>query len=220
MRRLNKKYRDIMQNPPFIVIEGLEGAGKTTALTFVKTWLEKRKINYIQTREPGGTPMAEQLRNLVKAVRSDEKVTAEAELLIMYASRIQLIENVIKPALAAGKWVIGDRHDLSSRAYQGGGRGIPDSLIEPIRTAVLKGFEPELTLYLDISPEVGLSRARQRGDLDRIELEQMDFFNKTRAKYLSIAHTNENIEIIDAEQTPEQVGQQIVAVLEQRFGSV
>lgn len=206
-----------MQAAPFIVIEGLEGAGKTTALGYVIEWLSERGIEFIQTREPGGTPMAEQLRELVKMIRDNEKVTAEAELLIMYASRVQLIENVIKPAQQQGKWVVGDRHDLSSRAYQGGGRRISDSLIEPIRKAVLKGFEPDLTLYLDIRPEVGLARARQRGDLDRIELEQMDFFNHTRDKYLAIAQTEANIEIINAEQSPNDVGQNIKTILSQYF---
>ncbi|WAJ71021.1 dTMP kinase [Catenovulum adriaticum] len=206
-----------MQTAPFIVIEGLEGAGKTTALGHVIDWLTERDIEFIQTREPGGTPMAEQLRELVKAIRDNEKVTAEAELLIMYASRIQLIENVIKPAQAQGKWVVGDRHDLSSRAYQGGGRGISDTLIEPIRQAVLKGFEPDLTLYLDIRPEIGLARARKRGELDRIELEQMDFFNQTRDKYLSIAQTEDKIETVDAEQKPAQVGQQIKTILSNYF---
>lgn len=209
--------RDKMQVAPFIVIEGLEGAGKTTALGHVIDWLTEREIEFIQTREPGGTPMAEQLRELVKTIRNNETVTAEAELLIMYASRVQLIENVIKPAQAQGKWVVGDRHDLSSRAYQGGGRGISDKLIEPIRQAVLKGFEPDLTLYLDIRPEVGLARARQRGELDRIELEQMDFFNHTRDKYLSIAQTDDKIEIVDAEQSPHQVGLQIKMILSQYF---
>ncbi|MCU4674773.1 dTMP kinase [Catenovulum sp. 2E275] len=207
----------MIQHAPFIVIEGLEGAGKTTALSYIKAWLEAQKIEYIQTREPGGTPMAEQLRDLVKAIRENETVTPEAELLIMYASRIQLIENVIKPAQQKGIWVVGDRHDLSSRAYQGGGRGIADELIEPIRQAVLKGFEPDLTFYLDIPPEIGLSRARARGELDRIELEQMDFFSKTRAKYLEIANADDKIKIIDAQQTPTEVGQQIQNLLSEHF---
>ncbi len=206
-----------MQKAPFIVIEGLEGAGKTTALGYIKAWLEQNSIDYIQTREPGGTPMAEQLRDLVKAIRDNEKVTPEAELLIMYASRVQLIENVIKPAQAEGKWVIGDRHDLSSRAYQGGGRGISDSLIEPIRKAVLKGFEPDLTFYLDIPPEIGLERARARGELDRIELEQMTFFTQTRAKYLEIAQSDDKIKVINAQQPAEIVGQQLQALLTEYF---
>ncbi|KMT64776.1 dTMP kinase [Catenovulum maritimum] len=203
----------------FIVIEGLEGAGKTTAIQAVTRWLEQKSIEFVQTREPGGTPLAEQLRTLVKAQRDNEKVTAEAELLIMYASRVQLIENVIKPALAEGKWVVGDRHDLSSRAYQGGGRGISDELLNPIRSAVLQGFEPDLTLYLDIRPEVGLARASARGELDRIELEALTFFEKTRAKYQEIANASDNIITINAEQTIEEVQQSITLQLDQFFKS-
>ncbi|AWB65971.1 dTMP kinase [Saccharobesus litoralis] len=201
----------------FIVIEGLEGAGKSTAVNAIQTWLSERGIEFINTREPGGTPMAEALRTLVKKVH-EETVTAEAELLIMYASRIQLIKNVIEPALAQGKWVIGDRHDLSSRAYQGGGRGIPDDLIEPIRHAVLKGFKPDLTLYMDIDPAVGLARASARGELDRIELEQRTFFDNTRKKYQQIAASDDSIVTINAEQSIEQVAQDITAALNTYYG--
>jgi len=200
----------------FIVIEGLEGAGKSTATKAIKDWLAKRDISYTTTREPGGTPLAESLRTLVKQVH-EETVTAEAELLIMYASRVQLIENVIKPNLSQGNWVIGDRHDLSSRAYQGGGRGIADELIEPIRTAVLKDFKPDLTLYLDIDPKVGLARASARGELDRIELEQLSFFERTREKYQAIAAQDESIITIDAEQSIDEVYNNITNVLDSYY---
>lgn len=182
----------------FIVIEGLEGAGKSTAISAVLAALNKRNINNITTtREPGGTPMAEQIRDLVK-MHHDEQVTNEAELLLMYASRVQLIHNVIVPSLQAGEWVVGDRHDMSTRAYQGGGRQIPDVKIDAIRGAVLGDFKPDYTLYLDIDPELGLKRARGRGELDRIELQTMDFFHRTRAKYLEIADQDPNTVIIDA----------------------
>lgn len=206
-----------MKNAQFIVIEGLEGAGKTTAINAITDWLSQQGIQFIKTREPGGTPLAESLRTLVKAPQQAEKITAEAELLIMYASRIQLIENVIKPALNKGVWVVGDRHDLSSRAYQGGGREISDELIEPIRQAVLKGFEPDLTLYLDIRPEVGLARASARGELDRIEQEALSFFERTRAKYQSIAATDPNIQTVDAEMTIPQVQACIKSQLDAHF---
>ncbi|MGL5504105.1 MAG: dTMP kinase, partial [Aeromonas veronii] len=156
------------------------------------------------TREPGGTPLAERMRAIVKEVH-DERLTIEAELLLMYASRVQLVETRIKPALANGVWVVGDRHDLSSQAYQGGGRGIDAQLIGAIKQAVLGNFKPDLTLYLDIDPALGLQRARHRGELDRIELEQLSFFERTRTRYLELAAKDDSIVVIDAAQTPEQV---------------
>ena len=198
----------------FIVIEGLEGAGKSTAVSYVEAWLKSHGIDAIEkTREPGGTPLAEKMRAIVKEIH-DEKLTTEAELLLMYAARVQLVENKIKPALAIGHWVIGDRHDLSSQAYQGGGRGIDSALIRQIKAAVLSDFKPDLTLYLDIDPSVGLQRARQRGELDRIELEAVAFFERTRNRYLELAHQDDTIHIIDAAQEPERVRQSIEAVLE------
>nr|WP_252736566.1 MULTISPECIES: dTMP kinase [unclassified Psychrosphaera] len=196
----------------FIVIEGLEGAGKSTAISQISQQLLDQGIHFVNTREPGGTPLAEKMREIVKA-ETDELLTPEAELLMMYASRIQLIENVIKPALAKGLWVIGDRHDLSSLAYQGGGRQLPDDLILPIRNAVLKGFEPDLTILMDIDPRIGLGRAAERGALDRIEREQIEFFDRTRSVYLHHANTNPRIVTVDASKALEDVQQQLQAVL-------
>ena len=159
-------------NSKFIVIEGLEGAGKTSAQNTVLNVLHAHGVqDVVFTREPGGTPLAERLRDLIKQGAEDEKITDKAELLMLYAARVQLVENVIKPALARGCWVIGDRHDLSSQAYQGGGRGMDQQLMQSLRDTVLGSFRPDLTLYLDIPPEKGLARARQRGALDRIEQE-------------------------------------------------
>ncbi|MFQ2004156.1 dTMP kinase [Aeromonas veronii] len=189
----------------FIVIEGLEGAGKSSAVRYVTDYLQRHGINRIEcTREPGGTPLAERMRAIVKEVH-DERLTIEAELLLMYASRVQLVETRIKPALADGVWVVGDRHDLSSQAYQGGGRGIDAQLIGAIKQAVLGNFKPDLTLYLDIDPALGLQRARHRGELDRIELEQLSFFERTRTRYLELAAKDYSIVVIDAAQTPEHV---------------
>ncbi|MEH8230784.1 dTMP kinase [Aeromonas veronii] len=189
----------------FIVIEGLEGAGKSSAVRYVTDYLQRHGIDRIEcTREPGGTPLAERMRAIVKEVH-DERLTIEAELLLMYASRVQLVETRIKPALADGVWVVGDRHDLSSQAYQGGGRGIDAALIGAIKQAVLGNFKPDLTLYLDIDPALGLQRARHRGELDRIELEQLSFFERTRTRYLELAAKDDFIVVIDAAQTPEQV---------------
>ncbi len=189
----------------FIVIEGLEGAGKSSAVRYVTDYLQRHGIDKIEcTREPGGTPLAERMRAIVKEVH-DERLTIEAELLLMYASRVQLVETRIKPALADGIWVVGDRHDLSSQAYQGGGRGINANLIGAIKQAVLGNFKPDFTLYLDIDPALGLQRARHRGELDRIELEQLSFFERTRARYLELAAKDDSIVVIDAALTPDQV---------------
>ncbi|GAB2924507.1 dTMP kinase [Rheinheimera gaetbuli] len=203
-----------MVQPKFIVVEGLEGAGKSTAIAHIKSWLSARNIVPVCTREPGGTPLAEKLRDLVKQVRDNEQVAPETELLLMYAARMQLISNVIKPALAQGHWVLGDRHDMSSRAYQGGGRGLSDDIINPLRQMVLGSLQPDLTLYLDIDPALGLERARSRGELDRIEQEQLAFFQRTRTKYLQIATSEANIAVIDANLPLVQVQQQISAALD------
>jgi len=198
-----------MSTGKFIVIEGMEGAGKSSAIAVIESILNQQGIEYINTREPGGTPLAESLREMVKSVDLQEKLTVETELLLMYASRSQLLANKILPALAAGSWVIGDRHDLSSRAYQGGGRGFDEKVMTAISDITLKGFRPDITLYLDIDPHIGLSRAKARGDLDRIELEQMDFFIRVHNKYRELASQDESIITIDAAQTMAQVHQDI-----------
>lgn len=206
----------------FIVIEGCEGAGKSTAVATVHKFLvEKLGIceeKIIHTREPGGTPIAEQIRTILKTVNTEDKLCSEAEMLLMYASRIQLINRVIKPALEQGCYVIGDRHDLSSVAYQGAGRQLGFELINSIRKAVLKDFKPDLTILLDLSPEVGLGRAASRGELDRFELEDIEFFNRIRNCFLDEAHKDpENIKIVNAEDTLEKVTASITDVLAQKL---
>ncbi|AWP33290.1 dTMP kinase [Pantoea sp. PNT01] len=202
-------------NSKFIVIEGLEGAGKTTARDAIVATLRARGINdLVFTREPGGTPLAEQLRTLVKQGIEGEQVTDKAELLMLYAARVQLVETVIKPALARGAWVIGDRHDLSSQAYQGGGRGLDSELMQTLRDAVLGDFRPDLTLYLDVTPDIGLQRARARGELDRIEQESLRFFERTRARYLTLAADDPTILTIDATQSLEEVTASLKATLD------
>lgn len=200
----------------YIVIEGLEGAGKTTARNTVVEELARFGIrDPLFTREPGGTVLAEKLRNLVLDLQStgDEVITRQAELLMFYAARIQLVETVIKPALARGQWVIGDRHDLSTQAYQGGGRGIDQTMLATLRDTVLGDFRPNLTLYLDVEPEIGLQRARARGELDRIEQESLDFFHRTRARYLALAAQDPTIYIIDASQPLPAVEEDIRTVI-------
>ncbi|WP_310607263.1 dTMP kinase [Buttiauxella brennerae] len=202
----------------FIVIEGLEGAGKTNAHNVVVATLKELGVtDLVFTREPGGTPLAERLRELTLNNKGigDEIVTDKAEVLMFYAARVQLVETVIKPALSRGAWVIGDRHDLSTQAYQGGGRCIDQELLMALRNTVLGDFYPDLTIYLDVTPEVGLTRARARGELDRIEQESVDFFNRTRARYLELAAADSRIRTIDATQSLDEVSQDVrSAVLE------
>lgn len=207
-------------NGKFIVLEGLEGAGKTTALNTVTAQLKALGVtDLVFTREPGGTPLAEKLRNLIK-YETEEPVTDKAELLMLYAARIQLIENIIKPALAQGKWVIGDRHDLSSQAYQGGGRQLDKAFMQMLKESVLGDFEPDFTLYLDIDPALGLARARGRGELDRIEQAGLDFFYRTRARYLELVKDNPKAVIINAGQELEQVTADIQSAVQKFVNSV
>ena len=198
----------------FIVIEGLEGAGKSSAIASVVTHLQAKGVQVETVREPGGTPLAESLRDLVKK-KWEEKVSPTTELLLMYASRVQLVDNIIKPALSKNRWVIGDRHDLSSRAYQGGGRELGDELLQKIRKITLGNFTPDLTLLLDIEEKKGLERARERGELDRIEEEDLAFFQRTRQRYLNIAAKDPSIIVIDANQSMLDVHQSILRAIEE-----
>lgn len=196
-------------------MEGLEGAGKSSVINVIETALQHANIRYITTREPGGTPLAEALRECVKQ-SWDEQVTCETELMLMYASRSQLVHNRIKPALAKGEWVIGDRHDLSSQAYQGGGREIDTAIMNTLKGITLGDFKPDLTLYLDVDPKVGLARARGRGELDRIEQAGLAFFERTRARYLALASADETVVTIDAMAPMAQVHEQVRQAV-QRF---
>lgn len=203
-----------MKNAKFIVIEGLEGAGKSTAINAVLETLKQAGVDRIQhTREPGGTALAEKLRTLVKQEHQGEQLQDMTELLLMYAARVQLVENVIKPALADGVWVVGDRHDMSSQAYQGGGRQIPRETMQALKQTTLGDFKPDLTIYLDLDPRVGLERARGRGELDRIEKMDMSFFDRTRERYLEIAMQDDSVIIINAEQAIPKVAADISAAI-------
>ncbi|WED27690.1 dTMP kinase [Vibrio sp. DW001] len=198
----------------FIVVEGLEGAGKSTAIAAINEVLEQQGIQQVvNTREPGGTVLAEKMRALVKEEHDGEILQDMTELLLMYAARVQLVENVIKPALENGKWVIGDRHDMSSQAYQGGGRQIPRDTMQKLKQVTLGEFKPDLTLYLDLDPRLGLERARGRGELDRIEKNDISFFDRSRARYLEIANEDDSVLIIDASQKIEQVAASIKQTL-------
>ncbi|MDE1211314.1 dTMP kinase [Vibrio aestuarianus] len=201
-------------NAKFIVVEGLEGAGKSTAIQAITETLKEFGINNItNTREPGGTVLAEKMRALVKEEHDGEVLQDMTELLLMYAARVQLVENVIKPALSAGNWVVGDRHDMSSQAYQGGGRQIPLNTMRNLKAVTLGDFKPDFTLYLDLDPRIGLERAKGRGELDRIEKMDISFFERTRSRYLELAESETNVAIIDAEQPIESVAAAIKAAL-------
>lgn len=205
-----------MQSPgKFIVIEGLEGAGKSSAVAILSDTIQAAGHTVINTREPGGTAMAEAIRDVVKHDWKDEKVTVEAELLLMYAARAQLVQNIILPNLQQGNWVLGDRHDMSSQAYQGGGRQIEQSMIESLRNITLNNFRPDFTLYLDVEPKEGLKRAKGRGELDRIELEGLSFFERTRERYLLLAQQDPNCVVINTMQSMQEVHDDVASAIKQ-----
>lgn len=206
-----------MKHGKFIVVEGLEGAGKSSVIGLVKNTLIDAGISVELTREPGGTPMAEAIRECVKH-DWEESVAEETELLLMYAARVQLLKNRILPALEQGCWVVGDRHDLSSQAYQGGGRGVDASTMQAISEIALGGFKPDLTLYLDVEPATGLARARGRGELDRIEQAGLAFFERTRARYLSLAKNDESIVVVNAMNDMPEVHRDVQRILQEYLG--
>jgi dTMP kinase len=198
----------------FITIEGTEGVGKTTNMAFIEGWLEARKLPYISTREPGGTPLAEQVRELLLAPRA-ELVCSASELLLMFAGRAQHIDQVIEPTLAEGRWILCDRFTDATYAYQGAGRKMGSDLIAELEILVQGSLRPDLTLILDIPVDIGLKRASARSDPDRFELEQVEFFERVRRGYLGIAEQDpDRCKLIDASQSLEQVQSQIANVLE------
>lgn len=197
----------------FISIEGTEGVGKSTNIAFIKQWFVDKGISLLHTREPGGTPFAEEIRELLLAKR-DEQVDAKSELLLMYAARAQHVSQKIKPALEQGQWVLCDRFSDASFAYQGAGRALGLNKLAELDQWVLEGFKPDLTILLDLPVEVGLSRAQERGPTDRFEEEQVEFFEQVRQGYLQIAQQEpERMKIVDARGSLEEVQQQIEQVL-------
>lgn len=197
----------------FITIEGVEGAGKSTAINVVCDYFQQQRIDYCLTREPGGTPIAESIREVLLAT-STEQLCAQTELLLMFASRVQNIENVIKPALSSGQWVISDRFTDASFAYQGGGREIAWDRIKTLQSWVQDGLQPDMTLLLDLPVEIGLERIAQRGNKDRIEQEDVEFFKRVRDAYHRCAEEDpKRYRIIDARQTEQQVAADICQLL-------
>jgi dTMP kinase len=200
----------------FITLEGIEGAGKSTVAQLVRDWLASRGSTARVTREPGGTPLAERVRKIVLD-RGAEAVSARAETLLMFAARSIHVENLIRPALARGEWVICDRFTDASRAYQGYGRGLDLAWIEQLADAVHGDLQPDCTLLLDLPVEVGLTRARGRSGVaaDRFEAEAAEFFERVRQGYLQIARAQPGrVRVIDAAAALPSVTQQVTRVLE------
>ncbi len=198
----------------FITLEGGEGVGKSTNLAEVCKCLDEAGIDYIQSREPGGTPLAEAVRELTLAP-ANETMPGMAEVLLMFAARSIHIENKIRPALEAGKWVVCDRFVDASYAYQGCGRELGTAAIETLEQLVVADVEPNLTLLLDASPEVGAERIDNR-EHDRIEQEQREFFHRVREGYLARAQQSpQRIKIVDASQPLSNVQQQVRQVTQQ-----
>ena len=197
----------------FISFEGTEGVGKTTLIRKIYEYLVQQGQEVVLTREPGGTPMAEQIRSLLLSVNHDENMSNDTELLLMYAARAQHLQQVIVPALLAGKTVLCDRFTDASFAYQCAGRGLSREKLNLLNQNFVSHM-PNVTFWLDAPIELGMSRARERGALDRFEQEKVAFFEKVRAGYQELFEQSpERMKRLDATQNPEQVFEQAVAYL-------
>lgn len=204
-----------MQRGLFITIEGIEGVGKSTNIDVLVDTLQAAGVRVEVTREPGGTPLAEDIRDLLVR-QCDEPMPEIAELLLVFAARSLHVNNVIIPALEAGTWVVSDRFTDSSRAYQGGGRGIPMETINRLARWVHGDVRPDLTILLDAPVDIGMQRAGRRGELDRFEEERDDFFQRVRACYLQLAADEpDRFVVVDTTGSLDAVKQQIVAIGEQ-----
>jgi dTMP kinase len=202
----------------FITLEGGEGVGKTTNMVFIKDYLQQHNIPVVVTREPGGTELAEKIRQLLLD-KNSEVISETAELLLMFAARAQHIKHVIEPALAHGHWVLCDRFTDATYAYQGGGRNMKISTIKWLENLVQGTLRPDLTLLLDAPVEVGIARARERSTFDRFELEKLSFFENVRRAYLLQAELYpERIKLIRANQPLLDVQREIAEVLRTLLG--
>lgn len=198
----------------FLTVEGTEGAGKSSNIDFIRRSLEGRGIEVVLTREPGGTPLAEEIRHLLLTPR-DESVCDDAELLLVFAARAQHLAQLIKPALARGAWVLCDRFTDATFAYQGGGRGIDPARIAVLEELVQGSLRPDCTFLLDLPVELGLSRARARSAPDRFEQEKQAFFERIRDCYLErAAREPQRFAVIDASVPLDEVQRQIAVQLE------
>ena len=196
----------------FITLEGVEGAGKSTSRDFIVSLLEAQNIPFIQTREPGGTPIGETLRNVLLS-KEGTAPSVTAELLMVFAARAQHLHEVIEPALRDDKWVLCDRFTDATYAYQGYGRGFELDQIEALEALVQRGRHPDLTILFDIDPRLGMTRARQRAELDRFEEEHVEFFDRVREGYLTRAKNEARFRVIDASQSIDLVQQALRELL-------
>ncbi len=201
-------------NGKFITIEGIEGAGKSTQIAFIQRYLSEKGHSVSVTREPGGTELGEQIRELLLTPRS-QGMAIDTELLLMFAARAEHIAQIIKPALERGEWVLSDRFTDATFAYQGGGRGISQQRISAIADWTLKGLQPDLTLLFDLPVEVGQQRVLSRNaEIDRFEQEKVDFFQRIRACYLERAQQQPNrIKIIDSNNSISTIQTQLSVIL-------
>ena len=199
----------------FITVEGTEGAGKSTNHTHIENFLQAQNISYITTREPGGTPVAEKIRELLLD-KSNIGLCDDAELLLMFAARSQHLHELIIPALKEGQWVISDRFTDASYAYQGGGRGLSWDRISQLEQWVQSDMSPEATILLDVPVEIGMQRVKDRGETDRFEEEQLSFFQRIREAYHRLAKENpERYYIIDTQPPSDIVKANLNQVLQQ-----
>ncbi|HTU66208.1 MAG TPA: dTMP kinase [Steroidobacteraceae bacterium] len=200
----------------FITLEGIEGAGKTTVADRITQTLRSRGITVHATREPGGTPVAERIRSVVLD-RGEEHISATAETLLMFGARQVHVDNLIRPALTRGEWVLCDRFTDATHAYQGGGRGVDRNLIDTLAKSVHGDLWPDCTLLLDVPVRVGLERMQaRRGAVDRFEIESAQFFDRVRTRYLELARAQpQRFRIIDASVKLDQVCDAAVAALEE-----
>ncbi len=202
----------------FITLEGTEGAGKSSNLSFINDFLRSRNIDLIVTREPGGTPIAEEIRSLLLIPRS-EKICENTELLLIFAARAQHLQHLIEPSLRSGQWVLSDRFTDASFAYQGGGRQMNMDTISQLERMVQGDLRPDLVILLDVPVEIGMRRVLKRGALDRFEQENIAFFERVRESYLQRAKAMpDSYAVIDAKQSLAKVQQDIVSILEPYLG--
>lgn len=204
----------------FITFEGTEGVGKTTQINLLEKFLKTKNISCLLTREPGGTKLGEEIRETL-LTKSDRNIDVMTELLLMFSARAQHLQEVIYPALTENMWVLCDRFTDASYAYQGGGRAVPFAKIKLIENAVQDGFEPDLTILLSGNVEKGMRRVSKRGDKDRFESEEIDFFVRVNNSYLKLAKNNpERFAVVDADQTIDKVALAIQTICKQRFAEL
>ena len=204
-----------MSRGRFITLEGIEGAGKSTVAQLIGTWLARHGVAARLTREPGGTPLAERVRQIVLG-HGDEPLSPVTETLLMFAARALHVQGVIAPALARGEWVVCDRFTDATRAYQGSGRGVDAALIETLAQAVHPHLLPDCTLLLDLPVAAGMARARGRSGAgaDRFEAETLDFFERVRNGYLALARSEpRRFRVLDAAQPLEAIERAVAGIL-------